>query len=287
MMELRAMSQLSQTVTDQLALAVALGTHALPLFLLLLTLLLLVVAAVWWLLGTHVLPRARSGLPRTAFVLLNAGLGFAIVVAAAAGFAEIAEELVTGTSMAHADEAFSGALRSHVGAPALQVFAVLTHLGDVWVLAVLGGVLALWLWWRRQHALALGWVLALGGNALLNPLLKRVFERVRPIHDPGFASATGWSFPSGHTSGATVAYGMLTYVMLRTLPAAWHLPALLGAAALAFTVGCSRVFLQVHFVSDVVAGFASGSAWLVVCILSVELSRKGQRREAPAAIRLR
>jgi len=269
--------------TDKLALAVAWGTHALPLFLALLGLLLLLVAAAWWALDTHVLPRARSGLPRTAFVLLNAGLGFAIVVAAAAGFAEVAEALMTGTSMAVADEAFSDALRSNVGTPALQAFAVLTHLGDAWVLTLLGAVVALWLWWRRQHALAVGWVLALGGNALLNPLLKRLFERVRPIHDHGFASATGFSFPSGHTSGATVAYGMLAYVMLRTLPAAWHLPALLGAAALVFTVGCSRVFLQVHYFSDVVAGFASGSAWLMVCILSVELSRNGRRREAPAA----
>lgn len=281
------MGELSRTVTDKLALAAALGTHALPLFLLLLGLLLLGVTAAWWVLGTHVLPRARSGLPRTAFVLLNAGLGFAIVVTSAAAFAEIAEGLMTGTSMALADEAFSDALRPHVGAPALRAFAALTHLGDVRVLTVLGGVVALWLWWRRQHALAVGWVLALGGNALLNPLLKRVFERVRPIHDHGVASATGWSFPSGHTSGATVAYGMLAYLMLRTLPAAWHLPALLGAAALASTVGCSRVFLQVHYVSDVVAGFASGSAWLVVCILSVELSRKGRQHEALPATRQR
>ena len=166
---------------------------------------------------------------------------------------------------------------------------LLTHLGDAWLLTLLGAVVALGLWWRGQRTLALGWVLALGGNALLNPLLKRIFERVRPVHDHGLVAELGWSFPSGHTSGATVAYGMLAYVMLRTLPSAWHLPAVLGAAALAFTVGSSRVFLQVHFASDVVAGFASGTAWLMVCILSVGSSRplaphaRALRRRGPLA----
>lgn len=66
---------------------------------------------------------------------------------------------------------------------------------------------------------------------------------------------------------------MLAYVLLRSVPRAWQLPALLGAVTLAFAVACSRVFLQVHYVSDVLAGFASGGAWLMVCILSVELGR--------------
>ena len=272
---------LSSALTS--ALPTALGAHALPLFVGLLAVLLLAVAAGWWALGTHVLPKARAGLPRTAFVLLNAGLGFAVVLAAAAAFAEIAEQLVPGGEMALADAALSDALRRHVGSATLAVFSWLTHFGDPWVLTLLGAVVAVGLWASRHHALALGWVLALGGNALLNPLLKRVFERVRPIHEHGFASASGFSFPSGHSSGATVAYGMLAYVMLRTLPAAWHLPALLGAAALAFTVGCSRVFLQVHYASDVIAGFASGGAWLMVCILSVELSRARRPVEVPTA----
>ena len=68
-------------------------------------------------------------------------------------------------------------------------------------------------------------------------------------------------------------YGMLAYVAVRTLPVRWHLPAVLSAAAIAFTVACSRVFLRVHFPSDVVAGMASGLAWLMVCIVSIESSR--------------
>ena len=262
---------------DPTALAATLGAQALPLFALLLALLLLGVAAGWWGVHRHVLPRARAGLAPNALVLLGAGLGFCIVLTLAWGFAEIAEQLGPDGRMARADTAFSTALGAQVSDTTLRAFAVLTHLGDVIVLTLLGMAVGLWLLLTRRYTLALGWVLALAGNALLNPLLKHIFERVRPEHDHGFVSASGFSFPSGHTSGATVAYGMLAYVLVRSLPRAWQLPALLATAALAFTVGCSRIFLQVHYVSDVLAGFASGGAWLWVCILSAELGRSRGR----------
>lgn len=259
-------------------LATFVGTHALAVFLALLVVLLLLVAGAGWLLRSHVLPQAQSRLGPLALVVLSAAIGFALVLGAAALFAEIAEHLGPGAAMSLADEALTAAIRSHVSAATLGVFAALTHFGDVRVLTLLGTGVVLLLWWQRRRALALGWVIALGGNALLNPLLKRVFERVRPVHEQGLINELGWSFPSGHTSGATVAYGMLIYVAIRTLPAAWHMPAALAATALAFTVGCSRVFLQVHFASDVLAGFASGAAWLTVCIVSVELARVYRRR---------
>ena len=126
--------------------------------------------------------------------------------------------------------------------------------------------------------LAFGWVAAVAGNALLNVTLKQVFARVRPVHDDGLVLAHGFSFPSGHTSGAVVAYGMLAYVAMRFVPPRSHLALMLAAVALAFAIGASRMFLRVHFASDVIAGFASGSAWLAVCIASIELTRWYERR---------
>lgn len=254
-------------------LAAVVGAHALAVFLALLVVVLLLVAAGGWLVRARVLPQAQSRLGPLALVLVSAAFGFALVLGAASLFAEIAEHLGSGAAMSLADEALTASIRAHVAPATLAVFAVLTHFGDPIILALLGSGVALLLWWQRRRALALGWVIALGGNALLNPLLKRVFERVRPVYEHGLINEPGWSFPSGHTSGATVAYGMLAYVAIRTLPQAWHAPLVLAATALAFTVGCSRVFLQVHFASDVLAGFASGTAWLTVCIVSVELAR--------------
>jgi len=259
------------------ALARQVGANALPMFLVSLCLLLLAVAVGWWALRAHMLPRMQRRPPAPAMVLLNAAAGFAVVVSAAALFAKIAEHLGSDGAMALADEALTAALRSHVGATTLKMFAGLTHLGDVLTLSVLGAAVALPLWRRRRHTLALGWMLALAGNALLNPALKTIFERVRPMREHGMLGETGFSFPSGHSSGATVADGMLAYLALRTLAPRWHLPALVGATALVYAVGCSRVFLQLHFASDVAAGFASGAAWLTVCILSLELGRLYRR----------
>ena len=258
-------------------LATRIGANALPVFLCLLAVLLLLVAAGAYTLRAlraRVEPAVQRRLRPAGAVLLYGAAGFALVVGAALLFAEIAEHLGPGGAMARADAALAESIRAHVNLTVLRAFAVVTHFGDVLTLSLLGVVVALLLWQRRQRALALGWVLAVGGNALLNPLLKRVFERVRPVHAHGLVSELGWSFPSGHTSSATVAYGMLAYLAIRTLPPRWHLPAALAAVALAFTVGCSRIFLQVHFASDVAAGFASGTAWLTVCIASVELGRR-------------
>ena len=254
------------------------GRHALPLFVMLLGLLLLTVGVLGWTWQVHVWPRAQAGLPQPALLLLAVGAGFAVLVGAAHVFADIAERLGDGGRMALVDEALSLSIRDHVGLGTLQVFHALTRLGDAWFLFLLAGVVAVLLWRRDRGALALAWLLGLSGNALLIPLLKRIFERVRPVHDHGLVSELGFSFPSGHTAGATVAYGMLAYVALRVLPARWHVPALMAAAALAFTIGSSRVFLQVHFASDVLAGFAWGLAWLAVCVLSVELSRRYRLR---------
>jgi undecaprenyl-diphosphatase len=261
-----------------LPLADAAGRQAGVWFVLLLLALLCGTALLGRLWQRHVWPRTHDGPPRPARLLLGLVAGFALLLGAAAVFAEIAERSSDGTGMARLDEALSLALRAHTGPRTLQLFRALTRLGDAAVLVPLSVVVALPLWWRGRAALALAWLLALGGNALLIALLKRVFERARPLHDHGLVSEPGFSFPSGHAAGATVAYGMLAYLGLRVLPPRWHVPVLMLAAALAFSVGGSRVFLQLHYVSDVLAGFAWGAAWLALCVLSVELSRRWRRR---------
>ena len=246
------------------------GEHALPLFLLLLGGVLTASWAAWWTLQHHAVPRLRSRLPPGLFMALPIAGGFALIVAGASVFAELAEELGTGDEMARADQALTDALRRSVPAAAIHVFAVLTRLGDTATLVVLCVLVATVLLVRGRPWLALGWVCAVGGNGLLNQTLKHVFARARPVHDDGLVLADGFSFPSGHSSGAVVTYTMLAYLALRLLSPRWHLPAVLGAVALAVTVGASRIFLRVHFASDVVAGFASGAAWLAVCIAAIE-----------------
>ncbi len=245
-------------------------------FALLLALLLAAVALLAW--SADRVARRRRERPHHPWVRLGlgVGLGFALIVGAAMLFAFVAEEVVDGGATQRIDQAFMDAVQRGASDSTRTVFVAITRLGDPPTLAALCVLGAVLLWWRRERVLAIAFVAAIGGNALLNPALKRVFERVRPLDAQGLPSAEGWSFPSGHSSGSLVAYGMLAYVLLRTLPRAWHLPAVLAASAVAFSVGASRVFVQAHFASDVVAGFASGSAWLVACIVSAELARGRQ-----------
>jgi undecaprenyl-diphosphatase len=263
------------------ALVQSLGARALPLYLALLLLVLATVTALWWLARRSTLPRLINPRPPGATLLMRLAVGFAVVVAGAAVFAELAEALGDGPRVGALDQMFSAAVLQAINPGVQRFFGALTHLGDTTTLVGLGGLVVALLWWRQRRWLALAWVLAVAGNGLLNVTLKRIFARTRPVHDDLLFSAQGFSFPSGHSSGAVVAYGMLAYVLLQSLdpgPARRaSLPVLLAAAALAFSIGCSRVFIGVHYATDVLAGFASGSAWLAVCLASVALTRHYQR----------
>ena len=264
------------------AFAQALGEHALPAFLGAVMAAMALAGVVGALVHRRRVARSAADdapPPTIARLLMAFAAGFGLIVGAASLFAVIARRLGPDRTMALADQALADAIAQHTPTQALRSFAWLTHLGDPPVLALLGLVVAVALWARRERLLAIGWTLALGGNALLNPLLKRVFERVRPLHDHGLvAQATGFSFPSGHSSGAMVAYGMLLYLSLRLLPPRFHAAAAMGAVALVLGVACSRVFLRVHFASDVAAGLLSGLAWAGVCVAGLEFAQHRQRQ---------
>lgn len=199
--------------------------------------------------------------------------GLLVIVAGASIFAALASQLGAGQAMRHADQAIAAALRTGVPQAVRDVFAALTHLADTATLTALCVAVALVLGARRRFALASGWVFAVGGNGLLNQMLKGLFGRGRPLPADGATLEAGFSFPSGHSSGAVVAYGMLAYLGLRLLAPRWQAPALAAAGVLAGLVGLSRLVLGVHFASDVMAGFASGTAWLALCVTGIELAR--------------
>jgi len=259
--------------------ATAIGENALIAFSASLIVLLLIAGAAWLAVHRHYI--RRHSLPDTADArALSATLmlGCAAILAAAFAFAAMPGWIVVDGWIAMADQALTDAIRRTVTPPMLQVFAAVTILANtpvLWAIAIFGTVVLLW---RREHALACIWIAAIGGNGILTRVLKNVFARDRPLFEHGLFTVHGWSFPSGHSSGAVAAYGALAYVLIRSTPMAWHLPIVLLGTAIAFTTGCSRIFLQVHYASDVAAGFASGLAWLAVCVIAAELSRRRSKR---------
>lgn len=197
---------------------------------------------------------------------LAAGRALAAVLLTAGVYALIVPRFRAGTGIDRFDVRLAEVLAHALPADFLGVFARLTHVGDTLTITLVAIAVAVLLWVARQRDLALLWVVAISGNALLNVSLKALFERARPPFDASVASAAGWSFPSGHSSGTVVTFGMLAFLARRLLPPRWQLAALLAAVTLAFSVGVSRVLLRVHYFSDVVAGFCSGLAWLLLCI---------------------
>lgn len=171
------------------------------------------------------------------------------------------------------DVALASGLRAHLPSATLRIIAAITHLGDLWAVAAASTVVLAVLLLRRHLRLATSWAIAVAGIVPINSGIKAWFQRPRPLHGQGFMTEAGWSFPSGHAFGAIVFYGMLAYVLLRVLPLRWHRPIVAAAIAMVTVIGVSRILLQVHYLSDVLGGYASGLAWLVVCIGGAEYWR--------------
>lgn len=199
--------------------------------------------------------------------------GFMVSAGATVLFFDLADEIGVGESLAQFDAALSAALREHLSRETLRVFAVITRLGDPEVLFAIGLVVCAVLTFRRLRLMAAAWVVTTLSGALLNRVLKSIFERSRPLHDHGLTVEGGWSFPSGHASGSMLVYGLLAYIVVRNTRPVWHLPVALVGIALIVFVGSSRVLLQVHYLSDVLAGYASAAAWIAICIAALEAAR--------------
>lgn len=177
------------------------------------------------------------------------------------------------------DGALADALSMTMDTSLLWLLSWFTYLGDRNFLTVLSVLMTLYLLWTGWWRLAAFCAIATGICGAINWLLKHTFERVRPEHDHGYATVAGWSFPSGHASAAMAVYGTACYLVWRLAPPAWRWPCVAVSAALIMAIGLSRILLQVHFASDVVAGLAVSLAWLSVCVAVAERHCTSRRAE--------
>lgn len=168
---------------------------------------------------------------------------------------------------ARAHDALYGAVGSDHRALALGV----TWFGNNATVTTLVALVAAVLVALRRRMLALRVVLASGVGGGVEQGLKALFHRARPLDQ--VIPATGYSLPSGHAFASAVFYGMLVYLVWRLVRPAWaRALATVALVALILAVGLSRVYLNVHFLTDVVAGWASGTAWLVGVLAAVHVA---------------
>lgn len=201
------------------------------------------------------------------------GLGFTLAFVAVAallwGFVAVVDAITEGDDLARLDDGAHNLLYSALGSSpelglAVTWFGNNTTLIGFVVLTTLALVVARRYWAAFRVAFSSG----AGGLVVLG--LKALFHRSRPTD--GVIHAAGYSLPSGHAFASTVFYGMLVYLVWRLTDKIWArvLAAILGPLMIA-AVGLSRVYLNVHFLTDVVAGWLAGGAWLVASLLLVDV----------------
>lgn len=133
---------------------------------------------------------------------------------------------------------------------------------------------------RRRVRLAVFLVLTTVAGGIIDTAVKVAVDRDRPSLEEPVATAHGQSFPSGHSMSSTVAYGALLLVLLPAFPERARRPAVVGAVVAVLAVGFSRLALGVHFISDVVGGYALGLAWLAASTAAFSVWRVERGRPA-------
>jgi membrane protein DedA with SNARE-associated domain/membrane-associated phospholipid phosphatase len=213
---------------------------------------------------------------------LHLTIGLVLSLGALWLFGGIAEDVIHHDPITQFDVTVANLLHQHATATTTELAKGITRLGSPVTIGVWGLIVAVVLLTRKEYLTAGGWVAALLGGGLLDGLLKQIFQRPRPAWDAPIITAQGFSFPSGHAMGSLVAYGMLAYVAGLALDRTWERVALAGCTlALVLLIGLSRMYLGVHYFSDVVAGYAAGTVWLTACITGIEVVRRRPDPDPP------
>jgi membrane-associated phospholipid phosphatase len=228
--------------------------------------------------------RARWAIPWTGilkFLGSRLGIGFVVAVLALAFFGKLTEDVVNAEAVTKLDAAVHAWVRLRATDFGYGFFGVITTLGSPPALTLLSAVgLAVFLRQRRR-GLAIAWTVTFLGGALLDAALKLLVHRPRPDTASDFLARLSWSYPSGHSMMSLVTFGMIAWalVRLRYRAALPRVLIVLAAAGMTFLVGLSRIYLGVHYFSDVIAGYTAGLIWLMAGVSAMERLRGA----APAA----
>jgi undecaprenyl-diphosphatase len=194
-------------------------------------------------------------------------LGLALLAAllSAIAFARITEDYLTNDPLARWDVSFARWLAGERSTVGTDVFRALTFFGSPAVALAIATVVCVLLY-RRGHLIQAALLpVVLGGAELLNLILKLSFHRTRP--EVAFVHLETYSFPSGHAMISTAAYGALAYLAWsRQRTRIRRLILLGGTVAFVALICFSRLYLGVHYLSDVLAGVAGGAFWLALSI---------------------
>lgn len=214
-----------------------------------------------------------SGLPLT---LLALAFLYTLLL-----FGGVVEDVVTSDRIVTVDRHLASLLSFYRGETAVRVFLWITLLGTAWIIISEGVFASAWLWLGGQRDFIVPFWVTLAGSSFFCNLGKLAFRRARPP-DVGAIVETTFSFPSGHATVAVAFYGFLAYCLWRRTES-WtlRLNLFFGGVMLVLAIGFSRLYLGVHYLSDVLAGYLLGLLWLIIGVSLVESRRYGAAGARP------
>jgi membrane-associated phospholipid phosphatase len=206
----------------------------------------------------HIHPRLMSFVATVGLLWLGACLLILL------GLAELADEVLEQEAFFF-DETILLWINQFASPTLDRVMLTVTHLGDPAVVVPLACMGFSWLVWRRQWSIAMVFAINCVGGAVLSTGLKLFFSKPRPALWPQIIDENTYSFPSGHALGSMVLYGFSAYLLARRFPQRNRL--IYGLAVLLIGgIGLSRLYLGVHWPTDVLAGYGIGFLWISGCI---------------------
>jgi membrane-associated phospholipid phosphatase len=203
--------------------------------------------------------------------------GLVVLTGSAWLFGWMVEDLQEGDT--RVDERLATWLHDHATPTLTSFFDAVTLLGNLATLVAVVVIASIVLWRKGWFSDLLLLVLAAVGAEVITIGLKHGFQRERPFFPDPLATERTFSFPSGHASVSLAVYGTLGYIAARHLDSRRAQVLALGSAAmLVLLIGFSRLYLGVHFLSDVVAGYSIALAWVALCVVLLQLRLRLRNR---------
>jgi membrane-associated phospholipid phosphatase len=221
----------------------------------------------------------RARLSPEGYLGLHLTIGVLVILLTSWWFSDIAEDMSRNAATRALDDNITAWFVVRANPVLTAIARVVTFLGSVGFLTSASAVIAVILALRRSFYRLLVLVLAVGGGALFNMALKHTFHRQRPVLENPLVTLSSYGFPSGHTMGATIFYGVLALIITYWM-GRWSRRVLVGwmATLMVALIGASRIYLGAHYFTDVIGAIAVGVAWLSFCWTGVETLRRWRGR---------